>query len=176
MGNVATRSVLQCFVSTLQTDRLCKPHVSRPSSSPKVRPLDMSRASPIDFWAGPCSALPGYPPAPFTSQHLTVQSAPPLTSNDDSALNAIVYIAAVCPAIFLTRFPDPISQRFIARSSPANGVSVRMTMVGRWPPTCGGQIFSIWAHSQCGDCSLMPHEDSYTRAFLHIPKSRCPIT
>lgn len=60
----------------------------------------------------------GEPPALLTSQHLTVQSAPPLTRRLDSALNAREYIDAVWPVIFFIRRPLPRSHRLIAKSSP----------------------------------------------------------
>jgi len=62
--------------------------------------------------------LLGSPPVPLTSQQRTVQSEPPLTSTEDSALKARLYIDAVCPVIFLIRRPEPRSHRLMARSSP----------------------------------------------------------
>ena len=47
-----------------------------------------SRRLPADFRSRYFWDLTRRPPSPFTSQHRTVQSAPPLTSKDDSALNA----------------------------------------------------------------------------------------
>jgi len=62
------------------------------------------------------------PPDDLTSQHLTVQSAPPLTKIDeveDSALNARVWMSPVCPVMVFTQFPDPRSHNLIDKSSLA---------------------------------------------------------
>lgn len=88
------------------------------SSSSLVAPFSTGGTE-VPFGAAPFSRfLTDGPPALFTSQHRTVQSAPPLTNIDDSALNASEYIDAVCPVIFLILLPEPISQMLIARSSP----------------------------------------------------------
>lgn len=93
VGNVASKSVLKR--GNLQLILLHQKHrytyVSMFSSSPYPRAVAASLlAKPIGVYAiFPFSrGFPGDPPAPLTSQHRTVQSAPPLTSSEDSALKA----------------------------------------------------------------------------------------
>lgn len=110
VGNVARRSDLMVMSISMAWAMLHGTNVSLLSSS--IVRVIVDSATPLS------RDLPG-PPAPLTSQQRTVQSAPPLTSIDDSALNEREYTDAVCPVIFLIRRPEPRSQRFIARSSPA---------------------------------------------------------
>jgi hypothetical protein len=109
------------------------------------------------------------PPADFTSQHLTDQSAPPLTSTDVSCENAKEYIVAVCPVIFFTRFPVPRSQRLMAKSSPEQGVRRGQSTLLNL--TCTGEILSVWTgrHSCYG--TLVTNKHAHATATLDIPKT-----
>lgn len=111
VGNVDSRSALdrldisRCIYGHIQGD----PHVSL--SPPEYLGI---AESPLLIEPFSC----GFPPADFTSQHRTVQSAPPLTRSEDSSLKAREYIEAACPVIFLIRRPEPRSHKLMARSSP----------------------------------------------------------
>lgn len=82
----------------------------------------VARRSDVSFEAPLLLLMPfatDRPPALLTSQHRTVQSAPPVTKTEDSALKASEWMRPVWPAIVLTQFPEPRSHNLILRSSPA---------------------------------------------------------
>lgn len=81
-------------------------------------PPNSTPAAPLLLPSGPVSPRVRSPPADFTSQHRTVQSAEPETRTLDSAENDKEWIGARWPLIFLIGREEPRSHNQISLSRP----------------------------------------------------------